>query len=180
MSFGSPCGAPASTHRVMSSTWSSVSERSFLNFWIPTVRSICHGGICRSLTRALIDLAHGRASAKVMSDIGAIESGRWHASHFSRKIGAISLENVGVFGASAAAAIAGTSSATPTTQCVSCLMFVLPLAIFFTILGSNGHFYVGVGPAALEATTALTRFVVRLHAQHIVARRGKEIGRAHV
>src|SRR5476649_918473 len=116
-----------------------------------------------------------------MSDIGAIESGRWHASHFSRKIGAISLENVGVFGASAAAAAPGTSSAAPNTHCVSCLMFVLPLAIFFTILWPDGHFYVGVGPAALEATTALTRFVVRLHAQHIVARRGKSrVGGNHI
>ena len=65
---------------------------------MPTLRSICHGGIWRSPTRALIDFAHGRASAKVMSDIGAIESGRWHASHFSWKIGAMSFVNVGVFG----------------------------------------------------------------------------------
>ena len=51
-------------------------DRSFLNFWMPTVRSICHGGIWWSTTRALIDRAHGRASANVISDIGAIESGR--------------------------------------------------------------------------------------------------------
>ena len=36
MSFGSPCGAPASTHRTIVSICSSVSERSFLNFWMPT------------------------------------------------------------------------------------------------------------------------------------------------
>src|SRR5258708_38644882 len=112
---------------------------------MPTLRSICHGGIWRSLTRALIDFAHGRASAKLLSDIGAIESGRWHASHLSWKIGAMSLVNVGVFGVSAAAATAGTSSATPTTQCVSCLMFV-PSS---SILRSDGYFHVGVGPAAL-------------------------------
>ena len=116
MSFGSPCGAPASTHFTIVSSCSSVSERSFLNFWMPTLRSICHGGICRSATRVLIDFAHGRASAKVISDIGAIESGRWHASHFSWKIGAMSFVNVGVFGASAAAAAAGSISAAPSVQ----------------------------------------------------------------
>ena len=56
MSFGSPCGAPASTHRTMVSICSSVSERSFLKCWMPTVLSMCHGGICRAATRALIDL----------------------------------------------------------------------------------------------------------------------------
>src|SRR6185295_1486018 len=164
MSFGSPCGAPASTQRTMVATWSSVSDRSFLNFWMPTVRSICHGGICRSATRALIDLAHGRASLKVISDIGAIESGRWQASHFSRKIGAMSLVNVGVFGASAAHAAPGTSNAAPSTHCVSCLMFVLPLPI----LRSDGHFHVGIGPAALKAGAALSRLVIGLHPKEIV------------
>src|SRR6266850_2795299 len=78
---------------------------------MPTFRSICHGGIWRSPTRALIERAHGRASVYVTSDIGAIESGRWHASHFSWNIGAMSLVNVGVFAASAAAAAAGSISA---------------------------------------------------------------------
>ena len=45
MSFGSPCGAPASTQRTMVSTSASVSERSFLNFWTPTVLSMSQGGI---------------------------------------------------------------------------------------------------------------------------------------
>src|SRR5712691_7700691 len=108
---------------------------------MPTLRSICHGGIWRSLTRALIDLAHGRASAKVMSDMGASESGRWHASHFSWKIGAMSLVNVGIFGASAAAAAAGSIIATlsahaPTATfragpCFSAFMFVFPLYGFY-------------------------------------------------
>ena len=48
---------------------------SFLNFCTPTLWSMCHGGICRVATRCLIDRAHGRASANVMSDIGAIEFG---------------------------------------------------------------------------------------------------------
>src|SRR5260370_19833577 len=81
----------------------------------------------------------------------------------------MSLVNVGVFGASAAAAIAGAISATPTTHCVSCLMFVLPLPI----LRPDGHFRVGIGPAALKAATALTRFVIRLHAQGVVAGGGE-------
>ena len=72
MSFGSPFGAPASTHRTMVSISSSLSERSFLKCWMPTVLSMCHGGICRAATRALIDRAHGRVSSKVMSDIGAM------------------------------------------------------------------------------------------------------------
>jgi hypothetical protein len=33
---------------------------------------MCHGGIWRAATRALIDRAHGRVSSKVTSDIGAM------------------------------------------------------------------------------------------------------------
>src|SRR5260370_15283480 len=97
MSFGSPFGAPAAAHCTMVSICSSLSDRSFLKCWIPTVRSICQGGICRVLTRAAIDFAHGRASSYVTSDIGAIQSARWHDSHLLWKIGATSLVNVGVF-----------------------------------------------------------------------------------
>src|SRR6266566_1585090 len=78
MSFASPIGAPPDTHWRIVSICSSLSERSFLNFWMPTVLSMCHGGIWRSPTRAAIDLAHGRASSYVRSDIGAMLSGRWH------------------------------------------------------------------------------------------------------
>src|SRR5436190_11108880 len=69
---------------------------------MPTVLSMCHGGICRPATRAAIDLAHGRTSSYVTSDIGAIWSGRWHASHLSWKIGAMSLVNVGAVSAATA------------------------------------------------------------------------------
>src|SRR6267378_4408930 len=31
---------------------SSLSDMSFLNFWTPTVLSMCHGGICREATRS--------------------------------------------------------------------------------------------------------------------------------
>ena len=48
---------------------------SFLNFCTPTLGSMCQGGICRCETRYLIERAHGRASANVISDIGAIELG---------------------------------------------------------------------------------------------------------
>jgi hypothetical protein len=34
--------------------------------------SLCHGGICRAATRALIHLAHGRGSSQVMNAIGAM------------------------------------------------------------------------------------------------------------
>src|SRR4029450_13983105 len=71
---------------------------------MPTVLSMCHGGICLEPTRAAIDFAHGRASSYVRSDIGAMLLGRWHDSHFCWKIGATSLVNVTVLGESAAAA----------------------------------------------------------------------------
>src|ERR1051325_6678388 len=109
MSFGSPFGAPASTHFTMVSISLSDSERSFSNSWMPTVLSMCHGGICRALPRLLIDRAQGRASSNETSDIGAIESGRWQASHLFWKIGAMSLVKVGLC-AAAAMGIARTAS----------------------------------------------------------------------
>src|SRR5258708_36900684 len=63
MSFGSPFGAPAATQARIVSIWSSFSDRSFLNFWMPTVLSMCHGGICRAPPPDAIDLAPGRASS---------------------------------------------------------------------------------------------------------------------
>ena len=62
MSAMSPSGAPPSTHFTMVSICSWLSERSFLNFWIPTARSMCHGGISSDTTRSLIARAHGRTS----------------------------------------------------------------------------------------------------------------------
>jgi hypothetical protein len=62
MSAGLPSRAPWSTHAMIVSIWSSLSDMSFLNFWTPTLLSMCHGGIWRAATRARIDLAHGRAS----------------------------------------------------------------------------------------------------------------------
>jgi hypothetical protein len=50
----------------------SLSERSFLKCWMPTVLSMCHGGIWRATTRDLMERAHGRVSSNVMSDIGAM------------------------------------------------------------------------------------------------------------
>src|SRR5471032_201142 len=61
---------------------------------MPTVRSTCHGGICRASTRCLIERAHGRASSYVSSDIGAMEPGRWQFWQDFWKIGATSLVNV--------------------------------------------------------------------------------------
>src|SRR5262245_52844910 len=81
---------------------------------MPTVLSMFHGGICREATRARIDRAHGRASSNVRSDIGAIESGRWQASHFAWKIGATSFVKVGVGAAVSAGAAAMTDAASIT------------------------------------------------------------------
>src|SRR5437870_400455 len=94
ISFGSPFGTPASTHFTIVPICASDSERSFLNFWMPTVLSICHGGICRVSTRSRMALAQGRTSSYVTSDIGAIESGLWQAWHFSCNMGAMSLVKV--------------------------------------------------------------------------------------
>jgi hypothetical protein len=108
ISFGSPFGAPASTHFTIVSISLSLSERSFSNSWMPIVLSMCQGGICRAATRFLIERAHGRDSSNVTSDIGAIESGRWQASHLFWKIGAMSLVKVGAC-AAATAGIANTA-----------------------------------------------------------------------
>ena len=83
MSSGLPRGAPPPTQRTMVSSCSSVRDRLYLKSWMPTVLSMCQGGICRVDTRSLIDRAQGRDSWKVPSDIGAIEPGRWHASHLA-------------------------------------------------------------------------------------------------
>src|SRR5579872_5557408 len=61
---------------------------------MPTLRSMCQGGICRRTTFSLIERAHGRASLYVISDIGAIEPGRWQFWHAFCKIGAMSLLKV--------------------------------------------------------------------------------------
>src|SRR5262252_6428863 len=53
-----------------------------------------------------------------MSDMGAMLSGRWHDSHFCWKIGATSLVNVGVFGASAAAAGSEAASRPPNASAI--------------------------------------------------------------
>src|SRR6516225_1169598 len=83
---------------------------------MPTFLAMCHGGICRVETRARIDRAHGRTSSYVMSDIGAMEFGRWQTSHFRWQIGATSRVNVGVgVDAATAGTNASTRRPTPTT-----------------------------------------------------------------
>ena len=62
MSAALPIGAPASTHFAIVSISSSRSDGSFLKLWMPTCGSMPHGGICRSVTRCLIERAHGRTS----------------------------------------------------------------------------------------------------------------------
>src|SRR5262245_37290338 len=57
ISLRSPLRAPASTHFTIVSICASLNDRSFLNSCIPTVLSTCQGGICRALTRDLIDFA---------------------------------------------------------------------------------------------------------------------------
>ncbi len=76
---------------------------------VPCGGSAPHGGIAPETTRCLIDLAHGRASSNVVSDIGANIVGRWHSTQLLLKIGATSFEKVGAGLASAANAAAGTA-----------------------------------------------------------------------
>ena len=66
MSFGSPSGAPASTHATSVLTSASVSLRSFAKW--PNRGSANHGGIFFVSTASLIDLAHGRVLSYVRSD----------------------------------------------------------------------------------------------------------------
>src|SRR5262245_1269619 len=96
MSAGFPRGAPLSAHFTIVAISASVNEGSFLNFWIPIVRSMWNGGISRAATLVFIVFAHGRASSYVMSDIGAISPGRWQVTHERCRIGATSFVNVTV------------------------------------------------------------------------------------
>src|SRR5438034_11814533 len=63
MSAGLPRGAPLSAHFAILAISSSLSEGSFLNFWIPMFFSTNHGGMAplcqRSPVRAFMDLAQG-------------------------------------------------------------------------------------------------------------------------
>src|SRR6476661_3066453 len=72
----------------------SLSRHSLVN--LPYAGSACHGGIVPPFTFCAIARAHGRASLKVSSDIGAISPGRWHVVQFANRIGATSLLYVGL------------------------------------------------------------------------------------
>ncbi len=61
-SFESPSMAPPSTHLTMVSSSAAFSERS-VAYSTPYCGSACQGGISRAATFALIERAHGRASA---------------------------------------------------------------------------------------------------------------------
>src|SRR6185295_10120297 len=110
------------------------------------------GGMVRSEMRARIDRAHGRASAYVTSDIGAIESGRWHASHLSWKIGATSLVNVGAL---AGAVCAETKRGVRRSMLLTTHSptGISRLVIFISFL-FNRHLYICVRPATLKAAAA--------------------------
>src|SRR5580700_8666399 len=98
------------------------------------VLSIAHGGICRAATRCLIERAQGRVSSYVTSDIGAIESGRWQASHFSWKIGAMSFVNVGVLAV-------GVSAARPTAVQTNGTSAAATRAVSFRVAFMSNSFF---------------------------------------
>src|SRR5215471_22140 len=88
----------------------------------------------------------------------------------------MSFVNVGVLGASAAPAVAGSISAAPSAQAPTARYrenpFLAGIMVLFpldSILGSNGHFHVGIGPAALETGAAFARLIVGLHTQRVIA-----------
>src|SRR3954464_15639450 len=85
----------------------------------------------------------------------------------------MSLVNVGVFGVSAAAAAAASISATPSVHAPTATSLVLNLMLIPSpsILRSDGHFDVGIGPAALKPGPAFSRLVIGLDAQQVVAGR---------
>ena len=58
----------------MVAIWSSLSDMSFWNFWMPTVLSRCQGGMLRVATRCLMAFAQGRVSSYVTRDMGAIDA----------------------------------------------------------------------------------------------------------
>ena len=67
MSAGLPRGAPLSAHLAIFAISSSLSDGSFLYFWMPMFFSMYHGGItpaCGPMpVRCLIARAHGRTSS---------------------------------------------------------------------------------------------------------------------
>src|SRR5690242_13063869 len=94
MSAGLPSGAPRSTQLEMVAISASVRDGSSLNLVIPTLRSMCQGGISRRTTFSLIERAQGRASLYVRSAIGAIDPARWQFWQERSRMGAMSLEKV--------------------------------------------------------------------------------------
>ena len=62
MSARSPSGAPASTQRTTASISASLREMSLAKSRMPTVLSMCHGGMLRSATFSRMARAHGRTS----------------------------------------------------------------------------------------------------------------------
>src|SRR6266496_1392250 len=91
-SFGSPSGAPASTHFTSVSRSACDIERS-LRKW-PNCGSANHGGIFWVRTACFMALAQGRASLYVSIENGAASPGRWQPWQFFCKTEATSLVNV--------------------------------------------------------------------------------------
>ena len=93
-SAGLPRGAPASTQRPIVSISAALSETSSLKSCMPMVLSMNQGGILPTApvwpVRCLMLRAQGRTSSYVISDIGAMDSGRWQCWQLRCRIGAMS------------------------------------------------------------------------------------------
>src|SRR5579859_3041373 len=98
---------------------------------------MCHGGICRVITRWRMAFAQGRVSSYVTSDMGASEPLRWHSWHRSWKIGAISLANVTALAVSAGPADVAASA--PSSAAGSVAKAANTKSLTRVITGSFGH-----------------------------------------
>src|SRR5580698_8667382 len=78
--FGSPSLAPVRTQASMVAISASLRRGSFTKS--PTLGSACQGGILRCTTASRMESAQGRASLKVISDMGAMSLGRWQVTQF--------------------------------------------------------------------------------------------------
>ena len=162
-SAGLPRGAPTSTQAAIVAICSSVSEMSFANAWMPTVLSMCHGGISRATTLRRMARAQGRTSSYVTSDIGAICPSRWQASQRCWRIGATSLENVTASGCAAAvppprtAAAASPIAMTRPSRLMSYLLHSRTRTSTYAFVQQHWKPTAIVGPCGPESSHASTR-----------------------
>ena len=181
MSFGLPCGAPASTHFRMVSICLSLSERSFLKLCTPTrlvdvpgrhlVIGDARADRARPRPRLCVgDERHRRDRIGPVARLALVLEDRRDVLREGRRRRRRGLR--------AARADASASSATDHDRADEHRPHATHMSEHkYPSTSLHGHLDVGIGPATLKTAAAFTRFVVGLHAQQVVARR-RERGRA--